>query len=393
MVMERKIQVGKEMIRIVADDKVPFLRGALDQVAKVDFLTGSRITAADVKDADALVTRTRTRCDRELLEGSQLKLIASATIGIDHIDQEFCNAAGIEWINAPGCNSSSVEQYVISSLLYLAISRKLDLSGLTLGVVGVGNVGTKVARSAEAIGMKVILNDPPRSRIEGAREFVELKELQEKADIITLHVPLTKGGEDNTFHLVDRHFLKQVKKGAVLINTSRGAVIDENSLMESIRTGKLSDVVLDVFENEPEINPELLRAITLATPHIAGYSLDGKANGTTVAVRAISNYFKLGMNQWEPDRIPPPDQTELHADTTAPARHEKILWEIFRETYDVTLDDRRLRNDPRSFEDLRGNYPKRREPTAYSVRLFQGYPKLTESLEKLGFSVLADYCA
>ncbi len=379
------------MIRIVADDKVPFLEGALENVARIDFLTGSRISAADVKDADVLVTRTRTKCDRELLEGSAVKLIASATIGIDHIDQEFCSSAGIKWINAPGCNSSSVEQYVISALLFLATSRKLDLSRLTLGVVGVGNVGSKVVRSAEALGMRVIRNDPPRMRAEGARDYMELKELQEKADIITLHVPLKRGGRDNTYHLVDRQFLNRIKKGAVLINTSRGPVVDESSLMESLETGKLSDVVLDVFENEPEINPDLLKAITLATPHIAGYSKDGKANGTTVAVRAISNFFNLGMDQWKPTRIPLPDNTELHGDASGSSRLE-LLWEIYRQTYDITSDDRRLRNDPGSFEDLRGDYPVRREPPAFSVRLFHGYPELTESLEKLGFSVLADYC-
>jgi len=380
------------MISIVADDKIPFLKGALEHAASVEFLKGSSITASDVRDADVVVTRTRTKCDRELLEGSSVKLIASATIGIDHIDQDYCRLAGIRWINAPGCNSSSVEQYVISALLYLANEKNLDLSRLILGVIGVGNVGGKVARSAAALGMEVLLNDPPRKRKEGGKEFLELEEVLNRADIITLHTPLNRGEEDNTFHLVDRHFLKNVKRGVVLINTSRGPVVDEISLMESMKNGQLSDVILDVFEKEPYISPDLLDTVSIATPHIAGYSLDGKANGTTVAVRAISSEFNLGMDQWTPAEIPVPAKNEILGDAAGSGRYE-ILWDMFRQSYDITLDDRRLRDDPGSFEDQRGDYPFRREPVAYSARIFQGYPELTEILEKLGFSVLADYCA
>jgi erythronate-4-phosphate dehydrogenase len=284
-----------------------------------------------------------------------------------------------------------VEQYITSTLLYLAAKEKLKLNKLSLGVVGVGNVGTKVARMGRALGMKVLLNDPPRQRDEKKAGFIELNQLLEEADIITLHVPLIREGSDKTYHMVDQEFQSRVKKGAVLFNTSRGPVVDEFALIKGLEAGIWSDVVLDVFENEPDISPVLLDLITLATPHIAGYSLDGKANGTTISVRAISRFFGLGLDDWSPSHVPPPEISEIQADASDFDLQE-LLWHIYRQCYDVSEDDRRLRNSPQSFEKLRGDYPPRREAGAYSVRLFQGYPEVTDVLEAMGFSVLGDYC-
>jgi erythronate-4-phosphate dehydrogenase len=240
--------------------------------------------------------------------------------------------------------------------------------------------------------MEVLLNDPPRSRNEGPEGFMELAELQERADIITLHVPLNREGEDRTWHMVDEAFFQKLKRGVILINSSRGEVVDEKALMSRIRHGSLGDVVLDVFEGEPRVHSGLLSMLTLATPHIAGYSLDGKANGTRAAVRAVSQFFNLGLDNWEPADLPAPEPSELLADASQ-GSPEELLWELYRQTYDVTEDDRRLRSDPSSFEELRGAYPPRREPPAYAVRLFQGYREIIETLEKLGFSVLSEYCA
>jgi erythronate-4-phosphate dehydrogenase len=240
--------------------------------------------------------------------------------------------------------------------------------------------------------MKVLLNDPPRARKEGGEGFISLNKLLEQADILTLHVPLNRGGEDNTYHLVNRDFIARAKQGAILINTSRGPVVDEPALMEGIGNSVFSAVVLDVFDKEPGISPGLLEAISLATPHIAGYSLDGKANGTAQSVQALSRHFKLGLDDWRPGDLPLPRQPELQGDASQ-TRERELLWEIFRCTYDISSDDRRLRSDPGSFEHLRGDYPFRREPQAYAVRLFQGYQELYSRLEALGFSVLGDYCA
>jgi erythronate-4-phosphate dehydrogenase len=381
----------KRMIKIVADNKIPFLEGALEGVARVEYLPGGTIGRRHLMDADALITRTRTVCNKNLLEGTSVRFIASATIGYDHIDTAYCREKGIEWTNAPGCNSSSVEQYIVSSLLWLATQRSLDLRNLSLGIVGVGNVGSKVARAAEALGMKVLLNDPPRERAEGSDKFVSLEDLKEQSHILSLHVPLNRGGEDNTYHLFNREFLPALRKGCILINSSRGAVVDEKAVLEGMDRGILADVVLDVFESEPLINRDLLAAITLASPHIAGYSLDGKANGTTMSVQAVSRFFELGLDNWSPANIPLPEFPEILADASA-GNMTELLWEIYSQTYDISLDDQRLRKAPESFEALRGQYPFRRESSAYAVRLFQAYPEIREILEKLGFDVLADSC-
>lgn len=379
------------MIRVVADDRIPFLKGALDEVARVDYIPGSLISRADLRDADALITRTRTLCNRDLLEGTAVRFIASATIGTDHIDAEYCDRTGIGWTNAPGCNASSVEQWVVSVLLWIAAERGLDLKSLTLGIIGAGNVGSKVARAAEAPGMKVLVNDPPRQRREGGRQFMELEDVLAASDIISLHVPLNRGGPDNTLQMVDDSFIGKIRKGGILINSSRGKVIEERALGEGIRSGHLSGVVLDVFDNEPDIDRGLLEMITLGTPHIAGYSLDGKAGGTTMAVRAVSRFFGLGMDDWSPGNIPAPENPALMMDV-AGGSDARLLWELYRQTYDVTADDRALREDPGAFELLRGNYPPRREPPAYAVRVFQGDPGIGGVLEGLGFSVLSDHC-
>jgi erythronate-4-phosphate dehydrogenase len=381
------------MISVVADHKIPFLKGVLEPVARVEYIPGDRITKKVLLDlkADALIIRTRTVCNRDLLEGTSVKCIATATIGFDHIDTDYCRGAGISWTNAPGCNSSSVQQYMVSVLLWLASERKLDLQRSTIGIVGVGNVGSKVAAAAGSLGMHVLLNDPPRERAEGKGAFVSLDRILKEADLVTLHVPLNRDGSDRTLHLADGAFFSTMKEGSFLVNSSRGEVVDRNALLHALRSGQLGGAVLDVFENEPDPDSDLLDALDLATPHIAGYSLDGKANGTMMAVQAVSRFFSLGLDHWKPESIPGPEQPQLLGDAGAMDR-EELLWSLYRQTYDVTSDDRRLREDPRKFEALRGNYPFRREPGAYSVRLFQPYPEVTRVFESLGFSVLADKC-
>ncbi|MBO4536323.1 MAG: 4-phosphoerythronate dehydrogenase, partial [Bacteroidales bacterium] len=268
-------------MKIVCDDKIPFLRGVFEPYAEVVYLPGAAITAADVRDADALIVRTRTRCNCALLEGSSVRVIASATIGYDHIDTAWCSEHGIEWANAPGCNSGSVAQYIASALKVLAERFDLDLGNTTFGIVGVGHVGGKVARVAQALGMRVLLNDPPRAAAEGPDGFVSLDDLIAGSDIITLHVPLTS----ETHHLFDAGRLSQMRPDQILINTSRGEVVDGEALKSALRARRLATAVLDVWEHEPDIDPELAQLVEIATPHIAGYSQDGKAAGTTAAVR------------------------------------------------------------------------------------------------------------
>ena len=360
------------MLKIVADDKIPFLRGILEPFAEVKYLPGGKIGRADLMDADALLTRTRTQCTRPLLEGTAVKFIASATIGFDHIDTAWCDANGICWTNAPGCNSESVAQYITSLLLNRAHRTGQPLSGRTIGVVGVGNVGSKVARNARALGMDVLLCDPPRARKEGPAAFVEFEEIRRKADFITFHVPLETEGPDATFHYADAAFFGGLGKKPFVINSSRGEVCDNQALKQALSDGRLSGAALDVWENEPGIDLELLSRLDFATPHIAGYSADGKSNGTAMSIRALVRFFGL-EREFDPAVLqsppPPPDpEIDLMPAFRAGESETELLYRAVTASYDIVRDDCALRNRPADFEKLRGNYPLRREFDSFRVK-------------------------
>ena len=375
-------------MKIVCDNKIPFLRGVLEPYAEVVYLPGKETTPEVVRDADAIITRTRTKCDAALLEGSSVKVIATATIGFDHIDTAWCESHGIVWKNAPGCNSWSVKQYMGSVLATLARKHGFDLSEMTLGVVGVGNVGSKVAEIASLLGMKVLLNDPPRARREGPDGFVSLDEIVDRSDIITLHVPLTREGGDATWHLFDEARISRLNDGQILMNSSRGPVVDNAALKEALKRRALKGAVLDVWEHEPDIDRELMGLLDIATPHIAGYSADGKANGTTASVRTVAEYLGLPLTEWSPAEMPLPAQPlEFTLDAAGKTR-QQVLSEAVLHTYDVLDDDRALREHPELFEKLRGDYPVRREFTAFSVRLEGATPEEAEILTKIGFNLM-----
>ena len=374
-------------MKIVCDNKIPFLRGVLEPYAEVVYLPGKETTPEVVRDADALITRTRTICNEALLKGSSVQVIATATIGYDHIDTAWCEAHGIVWENAPGCNSWSVKQYIASVLVTLAKQYGLDLEGMTLGVVGVGNVGRKVAEVGALLGMKVLLNDPPRARREGPDAFVSLDELCAQSDIITVHVPLSKEGEDATWHLFDRARLQSLRPDQILINSSRGPVVDNRALKDTLQGGGLRTAVLDVWEGEPELDPELVWALALSTPHIAGYSADGKANGTTDAVQTVARTLGLPLTTWRAEDIPAPAQALEWTLDAAGKSLQEVLSEAILHTYDVSQDSNALRGALDQFEKLRGDYPVRREFTAFTVLLQNGSAEAARRLEALGFTV------
>lgn len=374
-------------MKIVCDNKIPFIRGVFEPWAEVVYLPGAETTPAVVRDADAVVTRTRTRCDAALLAGSSVRVVASATIGYDHIDTAWCEAHGILWRNAPGCNSSSVKQYIAAVLCTLARRHGLRLDALTLGVVGVGNVGSKVAEAAALLGMRVLLCDPPRARAEGAEGFVDLDTLVAQSDIVTLHVPLSREGEDATWHLFDEARLAAMRPDQFLINSSRGPVVDGAALRAALQAKALRGAVLDVWEGEPEPDRSLMALLDIATPHIAGYSADGKANGTRMSVRTVAAVLGLPLADWRPADIPAPAQPlEFSLDASGKSRQE-VLSEAILHTYDILADDRALRAHPERFEQLRGDYPVRREPTAFTLRLQGGNPALADALAALGFHI------
>lgn len=375
------------MLRVVADDKIPFLQGVLEPYAEVIYMPGNRIDRKSLAKADAMIIRTRTRCDASLLEGTPVKFIATATIGFDHIDTEYCDNNQIAWRNAPGCNSSSVMQYIASALMKISYDAGFKLAEKTIGIIGVGNVGKKVENFARTAGMKVLLNDPPRARTEGPEGFSDLESVLAGSDIITLHVPLTFDGIDKTYHFIAEDAFSIMKKDCWLINSSRGEVIDTASLKKALLSELISGVVLDVWENEPSIDTELLDMAFLGTPHIAGYSTDGKANGTAAAVRELSKFFNLPLTLWYPEDIPPPADPVIRIN--ANDDNENILRKAVNHTYKIAEDDIKLRLRPSDFEKLRGDYPLRREFNAYTILLEGDYKTVAgEFLKKTGFNLI-----
>lgn len=336
-------------MKVIVDDKIPYIREALAQVAdEVVYLPGASFTREAVADADALIVRTRTCCNRDLLAGSRVKFIATATIGYDHIDTTYCKEAGIQWTNCPGCNAGSVEQYVHSVLLLLKREKGLSLKDATLGIVGVGHVGSRVARMAKELGMRVLLNDPPRAD-RGEEGFVGLDVLAKECDVLTFHTPLYKEGIYRTYHLVNNELLFSLNRKPYLINSSRGEVVDTASLVAALSAGKVKDAIIDTWENEPEINKDLLKAAYLATPHIAGYSADGKANASRMSLEALCKFFHIDASfEIVPPALPcmdiPDDEDEA-----------------FLQRYNPTRDTEWLKNAPEKFEWFRGHYPLRRE--------------------------------
>lgn len=351
-------------MKIIADDKIPFLRGALEPVAEVVYKEGKSISRADVADCDAIITRTRTRCDATLLEGTRVSGIFTATIGYDHIDTAFCKRAGIYWENAPACNSRSVEQYIASALGVLKLKHGMTLSGKTVAVVGVGHVGSLVADLCEKLGMRVLRVDPPRAEAEGADGFVTLEEALPQADIVTFHTPLTAKGPHPTLHLLGSDTLAMLKPGVTVINSSRGPVCGTRSLVSGLRNGRIAHAVIDVWENEPDISRDLLSLATIATPHIAGYSTDSKLRGTTMAVAALCRHFNL-TTPWTAPALPnPPDPTVSVAGS---ADAEEAAARMFTHVYDIEADCRALREQTDKFEKLRGDYHLRREIGSFAL--------------------------
>lgn len=374
-------------MKIVIDKEIPFIDGVLERYGEVVYREGREITRDDVRNADALIIRTRTTCNRALLEGTKVRFIASATIGFDHIDTAFCEANNIFWTNAAGCNSSSVQQYITAALFHLAEEFQFELAQRTIGIVGVGNVGSKVANLCRALGMRVLLNDPPRERHEEPKEFVSLDTVIEQANIVTFHVPLNLEGIDKTFHMVDEKLLSKFRKDHLFINSSRGEVVKSDALKSSLKNKMIADCVLDVWEREPDIDRELLGLAEIATPHIAGYSADGKANGTAMSVQACSRFFGLDLRAWYPENVPLPAVTTLEVECSN-LSVQAVLAGLVKRTYDILADDARLRMSPETFEKQRGAYPLRREFPTYTLKLLNAPAGLEALVQAMGFKTL-----
>lgn len=368
-------------MKIVADDKIPYLKGVFEPYADTLYLPGGKITAAELSDADVLITRTRTRCDRKLLAGTPVKLVTTATIGIDHLNTAELDALNIKWCNAPGCNAVSVKNYISAALAQL----DLDLTGKTLGIIGVGHVGKQIADAGRAFGMKVLLNDPPRAEVEGDSRFTALDDLLAQSDIVTLHVPLETGGKYPTLNLADENFFSKMKHGSYFFNSCRGEVMDKAAFIAAKRSRRIAGALIDVWPDEPELDPELVELVEWGTPHIAGYSKDGKANGTTACVRAVAEYFNIpALKNFSVEQLPPPVfPPDIQIDSTLPVW--KQINQAIIHAYDLRRDADALRKNPELFEELRGSYWNRREFSAYTV--YGASADAEKPLELLGFKI------
>lgn len=340
-------------MKIIIDKDIPFTEGVFEPYADVVYMDGASIVHDAVIDADCLLVRTRTKCNADLLEGTTVKMIATATIGTDHIDFSYCSSKGIFVQNASGCNAGGVMDYVFSALYGVAARKSINLTNATAGIVGVGNVGSKVEAMARRLGMEVLLCDPPRQSMEGSKQFCSLEYLLEHSDVVTMHVPLNP----STRRMCNDRFFNTMKYGAVFINAARGEIMDEAALIAARE--RLGGIVLDTWNNEPDINRELMDAADIATPHIAGYSFQGKLAGTMMAVRAVARFFDISdLFEFFPQDIAP-GMDAVRVDVTNMSQGQ--ITSIFQYNYPIFTDDFMFRMDPDKFEELRSGYKYRRE--------------------------------
>lgn len=330
-------------MKIIIEKNIPFIKGMLDNVAEVSYLAPDEINAAAMRDADALVTRTRTRCDASLLDGSKCRFIATATIGTDHIDLDYCRSHGITVKNAPGCNAPAVAQYVFAVIAKL---RGLD-TGFTLGVVGAGHVGSIIVDWAKDMGINTLVCDPPRADAEGKEGFTDIEEIARKCDVITFHTPMTRDGKYPTFHLLDRNLVDKMERKPLIINSARGPVTDTQALLYGLHSGKIGFAAIDCWENEPGISPELLDLAAVATPHIAGYSREGKIRATRMSLDSLTSYFGLPKVEMA-EKVPEGAATGVTLASVA-------------SSYNPLDDTEALKSSLESFEKLRNTYNYRDE--------------------------------
>jgi len=371
------------MKKIIIDDAVPFAKEIFGHLGQVICRPGKSISSEDVKAADALVIRSRTEINQSLLDKSAVEFVGSTVVGLDHVDQNYLKQNHIHFYSAQGCNANSVAEFVMTQMIMMAEEKGFELADKTLAIIGVGNVGARLQRKAQTLGMTVLLNDPPRQKIDNSDEFCDLKTAL-TADIISFHTPLTKAGDDPTYHLLSAEQLKKISPNQIIINAARGGIIDENAWA---KTSTLINLI-DCWENEPDMNQALYQTARMATPHIAGHSLDAKINGSEMVYQALCDYWKIApQTNWQKKLPLPPQPIE------AQGKHiQTILCSVFTQAHNPEQDDIALRSTYFSetlnqFENYRRNYPVYREWSHQRVIKTQ-YEEVNQMLSALGFSLL-----
>lgn len=377
-------------MKLVVDENIEFGAEAFSGFGEVELMHGRKITNQSLKDCDALIVRSITRVDEKLLNGTPVKFVSTATIGTDHLDSNYLESRNIKYASAPGCNSFAVAEYVLTAISLFAHQSNFEFANKSLGVVGYGNIGKKITRFAKSIGMKVLVNDPPLEREGYDYNFSSLKEIL-ACDFITLHVPMNKSGGDKTFHLFDSENINSLKPGTVLINSSRGGVVDNSALLD--RLGKYNDItaVLDVWENEPKISGELLEKVYLGTPHIAGYSLEGKVNGTKMIYDELCKFTDKNP-RWKP-QLPEADNSLISIQQKL--TEADLLFDITNKIYAIEKDSDSLKKlssmdlqkRGENFDLLRKTYQLRREFNNYTIAPENLSEKQINLLKDLRFNI------
>ena len=379
-------------MKIVADENIPFVKEAFSSLGEIITLPGRSMTREDLKNAEILLVRSVTQINEQLLNNTAVKYVASATIGFDHIDAEYLKKRDIPWSTAPGCNATAAAEYVVVALLHIASAKGISLKGKTAGIIGYGNVGSRVKHRLAGLGIHCIINDPPLQERDPELKFVNLEEAL-GADIISLHVPLKHTGQHPTHHLLNQQTLKKIRNDAILLNTSRGSVIDNRNLLHYLRRKDLT-AALDVWEGEPRINPELLDVCILGTSHIAGYSLDGRVRGTEMIYHACCQHLNITPT-WLADKILDKVGNKC-IDLRKTTDINSSIQQAVNHVYNITADDRALRKSitlredlaGKAFDQLRRNYPLRREFGCYTAAIDAKQQDLGEVLQTLGFKVI-----
>jgi len=377
-------------MQILADKNIPFVREAFAHLGEVRTIAGRTLSRADLGEAEVLLVRSVTQVNDKLLAGSAVRFVGTATIGLDHIDLDYLQQQDIGFASAPGSNATAVAEYVISALLIVAQRQGFRLSDKTVGIIGYGNVGSRLFVKLKALGVNCIIHDPPLQEKTGYPNYVDLDTVL-SADIVSLHVPLEKGGRYPTYHLVNADFLAQLPENVILVNTSRGAVVDETVFLERLDSRPAMTLILDVFHNEPHINLSLLQRVALGTQHIAGYSLEGKVRGTEMLYTAVCDYFQCAPSWQAQISLPTPPLTRLSFSDTVD--DEVAIHTAVMACYDVRRDDAALRRinhaaQPSAyFDNLRKNYPVRREFNSIQIELPTEKTALAAQLQGLGFQI------
>lgn len=379
-------------MKIVCAETVLLGHEAFSAAGNTLVIPDREITRDDLIDADALIVRSKTKITAELLHDTPVKFVGTATAGTDHIDAKALESQGIYWCASPGCNANSVSEYLIAGLLVLGRRHGFDLNGKTIGVIGCGNVGSRVVRKCEALGMHVLRNDPPRAALSADPDFLPLEHVLAESDIVTLHVPLVRQKPWPTERMADYLFFEQLKPGAIFINAARGSVCDYDALLTARQGGAVSRSIIDVWSPEPAFRTDVLKQADLTSPHIAGHSYEGKLNGTVACYNELCNFFEIPKNWDVAASLPEPEVPYIQVDCNG-RDEEEVLHDLIRQVYDIETDDHLIReaavsgdvDRARNFDTLRKNYRMRREFKNTEVKVQHASPSLTQKIKAMGF--------